>query len=551
MKRLATQIILSAVLIFGSVGITQAQKGLLRYADEQVSLYNYKTAIAVYEEAYARKPKMSTADSIAKTYDEIRDYTNSYKWWETAIGYEEAGLFEYEGYLKSAQRTGNLREARDMLESKGLLDSVQVKQFIDKKSRLNVKPQNVEALNSSESDFGLAMDGQGNKYFVSDRGGSFVDERPGIRIDGRNKIFSEEKQDYTGREYFSVYKEDEEGNISEVISNVPNTYNFADPSYAKEAGVLFYSVTRGIEKVKKDREINVFPEIYYSTVTEEGTLEGFMPFPFNDSIGYSVMNPFVDEEAKRLYFASDVDTVILNPGKKKERKVLTTKGDFDLYYSAYDENMTFSAPVKLGPAVNTEGDETHAFRKGDKFYFSSKDGSHPTVGGMDIYEASYSNGEISNVQNMGIPVNSIADDFAYREMENGEVYLSSNRAGGMGLDDIYLIEEQYKQFLARVIDCEGAVVTDSYLATLQDKTQGLQVATERKGTGELTAQLEPESDFGITISKPGYFTVTDETISTKGFEGDTIQREYTLTPIPYQLPVYVDIVYYDLDKYVI
>ncbi|MDN3205979.1 OmpA family protein, partial [Algoriphagus sediminis] len=102
-----------------------------------------------------------------------------------------------------------------------------------------------------------------------------------------------------------------------------------------------------------------------------------------------------------------------------------------------------------------------------------------------------------------------------------------------------------------VIDCEGAVVTDSYLATLQDKTQNLQVPTDRKGTGELTAQLEPDSDFGITISKPGYFTLTDESITTKGFEGDTVRREYTLTPIPYQLPVYVDIVYYDLDKFVI
>ncbi|MHA7131998.1 OmpA family protein, partial [Algoriphagus namhaensis] len=232
--------------------------------------------------------------------------------------------------------------------------------------------------------------------------------------------------------------------------------------------------------------------------------------------GYAVMHPFVDEEAKRLYFASN-----MNPdwsdSTKKSRKEPKYKGDFDLYYSEYDENMTFSAPVRLGAEVNTSGSETHPFRKGDKFYFSSKqlDGEgHPTVGGMDIYEASYSGGEISKVENMGIPVNSLADDFGYRELENGEVYLSSNRDGGMGLDDLYLIEEQYKQFIARVIDCEGLVVTDSYLATLTDKTENLQVPTERKGTGELGAQLEPERDFGIKISKPGYFTVTDETIST-------------------------------------
>lgn len=555
MKTRARQIILSAVLIFGLVGMTQAQKSKIRYADALVEVEkNYKSAIAVYEEAYAKKPEMRTAQKIAETYDITRDYANGYKWWETVIGYEDAGIEQYQGYLRDAQLSGNLDEAKSMLESKGLLDSVKVKQFIDKKSKRNVKPENVEALNSSESDFGMTVDAAGNKYFVSDRGGSFVDEMPGLRIDGRNKIFSEEKQDYTGREYFSVYKEDEEGNISEVLSNVPNTYNFSDPSYAKEAGVLFYSVTRGIEKVKKDREIEIFPEIYYSTVSEEGTLEGVTPFPFNDSIGYAVMNPYVDEAAKRLYFTSDMDTAKLAAmeGKKRKGTDKLYMDHYDLWYVSYDENMTFSAPVNLGPEVNTSGNESHAFRKGDKFYFSSMGGSHPTVGGMDIYEADYSStGAISNVENMGIPVNSLADDFAYRELENKEVYLSSNRKGGKGLDDIYMIAEQYKAFVARVIDCEGAVVTDSYLATLTDKTQNLDVPTTREGTGELNAQLEPESDFGITISKPGYFTLTDESISTKGFEGDTIRREYTLTPIPYQLPVYVDIVYYDLDKFVI
>lgn len=109
----------------------------------------------------------------------------------------------------------------------------------------------------------------------------------------------------------------------------------------------------------------------------------------------------------------------------------------------------------------------------------------------------------------------------------------------------------YKQFLARVLDCNGEIITESYLATFRDKTQGIMTPTARNAKGELTAQLEPESDFGITISKPGYFPLTDESISTKGFEGDTVKRDYRLVPIPYQLPVYVDIVYYDLDKFVI
>jgi outer membrane protein OmpA-like peptidoglycan-associated protein len=544
MKKIATQVILSAVLVFGSVGITQAQNNKIRYADQQMELMNYKTASELYQQAYAKKPTIDAATKVAKSYEALRDYGNAYTWWKTAAGYDEFTVEDATHFLSNAEMSGNLEEAEAMLAAKEFTssDSTAVKTLMMSRPKMQavqapagrgkVKLEPMAELNSAGSDFTYAKDAKGNVYFTSDRGGEFVDKMPGIRIDGRNKYFSEEKQDNTGREYFSVYKQDSTGAISEVMSNVPNTYNFSDPSYAKEAGVMFYSVTRGITKEKKIRNIVVSPEIYYSTLNESGQLEGFTPVPFNDSTGYSVMNPFVDEEAKRLYFTSDM------PGGM---------GGYDLYYAEYDETMTFGSPVNLGSEINTTGNESHAFRKGDKFYFSST--GHKGMGGMDVFVSNYNATAFSNVQNMGTPINSIADDFSYRELDNKEIYLSSNRQGGMGLDDIYQIADVYKAFLARVIDCDGLMITDSYLATLKDKTQGGTVQTYRSGDGTLRSELEPESDFSITISKPGYFSVTDDAISTKGFDGDTVKREYKLIPIPYQLPVYVDIVYYDLDKF--
>jgi outer membrane protein OmpA-like peptidoglycan-associated protein len=545
MKKIATQILLSAVLVFGSVGITQAQKSKIRYADQQMELMNYKTASELYQQAYANKPQAATARKVAASYDVILDYENAYTWWKTVISYEEATLEDYGDLLRTAEFTDNLNEAKRMLEAKGYTaaNSAAVKTLMMSRPRMQsiqspsgqrkVKLEPMTALNSAGSDFTYTKDAKGNAYFTSDRGGEFVDEMPKLRIDGRNKIFSAEKQDYTGREYFSVYRKDSTGAITEVMSNVPNTYNFSDPSYAKQAGLLFYSVTRGITKEKKSRNIAVNPEIYYSTLNESGQLEGFYPVRFNDSTGYSVMHPFVDEEAKRLYFTSDM------PGGM---------GGYDLYYSEYDAAMTFGPAINLGSEVNTTGNESHAFRNGSKFFFSST--GHKGMGGMDVYQSSYrgTNG-FGNVQNMGIPINSLADDFSYRELDNNEIYLSSNRKGGQGLDDIYKIADVYKAFLARVIDCQGLIITDSYLATLRDKTQGGTLQTFRNGDGVLRSELESESDFGITISKPGYFSLTDDAITTKGFEGDTIKREYKLIPIPYQLPVYVDIVYYDLDKF--
>lgn len=534
MKKTLTILSISAGLFLGVVGAAEAQRSKIRYADEQMELMNYRNAVQLYEEAYAKKPSYETAKKAAEAHDILRDYGQSYEWWKKAVGYEEAETGDFGSLLTAAQLSVHTQEALDILSGRGLTrDSVNVEELISTASKKRVKLEGVEGLNSEGSDF-LVAEAQGGTYFVSDRGESYPSRIPGLRIDGRNKLFSDEKSDYTDRSFFNVYRQEAGGEITRVVSNVPMTYNFSDPSYGKETGLLFYSVTRGIKKVRKDREITVQPEIYYSRVTGTGELEGFTAFPYNDSLAYSVMNPFVDEEARRLYFVSD------KPGGL---------GGYDIYYSEYDENMVFSEPVNVGSDVNTSGNESHPFRKGDRFYFSST--GHPRVGGMDIYQARYSAGVITGVENMGIPINSAADDFGYRELENGEVYVSSNRDGGMGLDDIYLMADVYKQFLARVIDCDGLVISDSYMADLKNRALNGTVQTRRGPNGELLAELEPDTDFSVKISKPGYFSVTDDRISTKGFEGDTIRREYKLMPIPYQLPVYVDIVYYDLDKYAI
>ncbi|GMQ35737.1 hypothetical protein Ataiwa_40110 [Algoriphagus taiwanensis] len=539
MKKTLTLLTITAGLLIGTTGIAEAQKSRVRYADEQMELMNYQHALDVYKEAYAKKPNYETARKTALAQDKIRDYGASYDWWKTTVSYEEATGDDYRELLRAGILTENFEEAVGLIQAKGMTaDSLRIEKRDIPQSARKLKLENMEELNSSESDFSMVEDGQGNKYFVSDRGGSYPDKMPGIRIDGRNKLFSQEKSDYTDRGYFTVYRQDSEGNISAVVSDVPKTKSFSDPSYSVKEKVLFYTVTRDPGKVKPRKDtVMVQVEIYYSKVNAEGKLEGAKAFPLNDSLRYSVMHPYVDEEAGRLYFSSDM------PGGL---------GGYDLYYSEYSvsgDSLLFGSAVPLGPGVNTSANETYPFRKGNKFYFSST--GHEGFGGMDVFEADYTEALVSNTRNMGYPINSLADDFAYREDKDRTVYLSSNRRGGKGLDDIYMAKEMYKQFLARVLDCNGNVITESYLATFRDKTQGIMVPTARNGKGELTAQLEPESDFGITISKPGYFPLTDETITTKGFAGDTVKREYQLVPIPYQLPVHVDLVYYDLDKFAI
>ena len=62
------------------------------------------------------------------------------------------------------------------------------------------------------------------------------------------------------------------------------------------------------------------------------------------------------------------------------------------------------------------------------------------MGGLDVFYSKNIDGKWSNARNVGIPVNSGADDFSFFiNGDNG--FVSSNRAGGIGNDDIYAIKK--------------------------------------------------------------------------------------------------------------
>src|SRR6185436_17984173 len=125
-------------------------------------------------------------------------------------------------------------------------------------------------------------------------------------------------------------------------------------------------------------------------------------------------------------------------------------------------------PMNLGPKINTEGNELFpTFHRSGRLYFSS-DGQIG-LGGLDIYYVDdKGNGEWSDPENLGAPINSDDDDFSLVLNEEGSGgFFSSDRDGGPGRDDIFsfrklavpieifVYDEATKQPLA------GATVVDS------------------------------------------------------------------------------------------
>lgn len=524
-----------ACLLLSSNTLTWAQKGELRNADNQFKLSNHREAAKSYEDSYNKKATYKAAKGAAMAYDQLHSYQEATKWWATVVGFQEATSEDHSSHILAIQRTGDLEKLRVALASApgtSSLGNINV----DSLEMWNSNPSNIEligldALNSSSADYGIAFDQQGNTYFSSDRGAVTSSGPRSIRIDGVNK-FDTRMNESTGRDFIRIYKEDGTDQPITVHSVVPKTYHLADPHFMKEKQVAFYSLTRDPGKVKKNRDYTINPELYFSSVDSNGELVDYKAFPYNSALEHGVITPFVDERERKIYFASNREGGM---------------GGYDLYFVTYDEEFNFGSPVNLGPSVNTAGNERDPFLSDDLFYFAS-DG-HVGLGGLDLFQAHYSSGNFTGVKNLGLPYNSPQDDFAFRRKQDGGIFISSNRANGKGLDDIYKIEDLYRQFVAKVIDCEGNPVSEGLQVTLSQKDNLLAIEAKPNADGRLKADLAPEADFQLSLSKPGYFSVLDNGLTTKGLTSSQLEREYVMKKIPYKMVVYEDTIYYDLDDF--
>ena len=97
-------------------------------------------------------------------------------------------------------------------------------------------------------------------------------------------------------------------------------------------------------------------------------------------------------------------------------------------------------PENLGPVINTPYGEEGVFLMpdGKTLYFSSE--GHNSMGGYDIFKSTLRDGQWSEPENLGWPINTPDDDVFFVTSASGRHgYYSSDRPGGLGGKDIYRI----------------------------------------------------------------------------------------------------------------
>ncbi|MEY3050532.1 MAG: hypothetical protein RLY31_317 [Bacteroidota bacterium] len=277
--------------------------------------------------------------------------------------------------------------------------------------------------------------------------------------------------------------------------------------------------------------------------------ENIRPLAFS-SDEYTCFHPALSPDGKRLFFSSNM------PGGY---------GGFDLYY-VQRRGDDWGKPVNLGKEVNSAANEVFPFVHESGMLFFSSDG-WGGEGGLDLFMLDMS-GEVWGArQHMGVPFNSPKDDLGFILNEEGTLgYLASDRDGGTGGDDIYLMESKGPLIRKDAVRLPTTVVAydadsnerlpgvgvrifqqskdgilegeDLYdLALVPSETGGeLLVKLVRKSErqldkpslltnvdGEVGTELEEGVSFLVLVTKDGYQS-SEFSFSTAGLEGPQMLR---------------------------
>ncbi|RYU94497.1 OmpA family protein [Emticicia agri] len=241
--------------------------------------------------------------------------------------------------------------------------------------------------------------------------------------------------------------------------------------------------------------------------------------PFN-SAEYSCGHPALSPDDTKLYFVSDM------PGGF---------GGTDIYVTEYHDGE-WSSPVNLGREINTEGNEMFPFidENGDMYFASD---GHEGLGGLDIFYVELREGiPMSEVKNLGAPINSSRDDFGLiTDAGRGRGYFSSNRKRGYNDDNLYSFVHGCRQLNVLVYDNDTKKPIESVdVRLLKDGLNKELIVTGPDG--KVSICLEAGTDFEFKAMKEGYEpnSITYGTFATslKNRTSITMYLQKSKTPPP-------------------
>ena len=166
-------------------------------------------------------------------------------------------------------------------------------------------------------------------------------------------------------------------------------------------------------------------------------------------------------------------------------------GGKDIYSATLQPDSSWGDVKNLGPLINTQYDDDAPFihPSGQFLIFSSK--GHNSMGGYDLFRTDL-DGDTAwlKPENLGYPINTTGDDIYYVLSADGRKgYYSSGSIGGMGQQDIYLLQPA-------VIGKKIVLVLAKGQVTLDDRPVTAEILVLNALTGKTVAVFHSNSSTG-------------------------------------------------------
>ena len=367
------------------------------------------------------------------------------------------------------------------------------------KKHQNVDIENLKALNTKYLDYSAIMH-DGGVLFTSTRG-----------VQKIRKV----TDNWTKSNFSDVFfaKMNNEGNyetVSPIAGAVNKKYHDGVTTISKSGTLMFFS--RNNSKRKKG-EVNLK---IYSSVFVGGSWDDATELEINGD-DFTTCHPSLSKDGKWLYFASD------RPGGF---------GGMDIYVCE-NKNGKWKNLQNLGPTVNSSGNDLFPFINGDGVLFYSSNG-HKGKGGLDVFYAEKSSmfdeGTWDTRKNLGEPFNTKKDDFGFYANEGmTKGFLTSNRFGGKGGDDIYSWQSsdnspldltETKTSFVMVIDAETNSPIKNALVVIENTDgSGLESDGKTGDNGLFEATIVDGKTYKVAVGKDGYIVSEKEVTARQMMKG--------------------------------
>ncbi|WP_339726572.1 OmpA family protein [Maribacter stanieri] len=298
----------------------------------------------------------------------------------------------------------------------------------------------------------------------------------------------------TGESYLDIYFARLSSNNQlvdvETFSEIPATdFHKSTPYYSDKLATFFY-ILSNTEEGELRYDENGKNALAIGTLSDTGRFR----FILKD-LSTSFYYPYYDDNTDRLFFAANFDD---------------SYGGTDLYYVYTNNGQIMSAPINLGPRINSPGNEIAPYIFNGSLYFSSD--IFYGFGGMDVYKANMlPNDSFTIPVNLGEGINSTSDDFGFI-IKNDEItglsgFFASNRKGGKGGDDLYAFNFKNDPGL-KTFSLGGKVVNLKNKAGIK----GAQVSLLNR-QGDVIKEVASTADGSFRVEVPWMSQITIQAMS--------------------------------------